>query len=107
MDPFRQALTERVRRDMAIVVDECRKRIDTLVSVILFGGFARDEGSALRVNGEVLPIGDYDLLAVTRDAVSPQTIDAVVENVSDRTYREAVGFESPGIAPRVGASLRF
>lgn len=29
-----------------------------------------------------------------------------IQNLTDRTYREAVGFESPGIAPRIGLSLR-
>jgi vitamin B12 transporter len=29
-----------------------------------------------------------------------------IQNLSDRTYREAVGFESPGIAPRIGLTLR-
>lgn len=29
-----------------------------------------------------------------------------IENITDRTHREAVGFESPGIAPRAGVTLR-
>ncbi len=84
MDSFREALTERVRRDMSIVADECRKRIDSLVSIILFGGFARGEGSALLEDGQVMPVGDYDLLAVTREPVASRTVTAVVEEVSRR-----------------------
>jgi outer membrane cobalamin receptor len=30
-----------------------------------------------------------------------------IENLTDRTYREAVGFEAPGIGPRVGVTLRL
>ncbi|MCA9505670.1 MAG: TonB-dependent receptor [Spirochaetaceae bacterium] len=30
-----------------------------------------------------------------------------IENLTNRTYREAIGFEAPGIAPRAGAALHF
>jgi outer membrane receptor protein involved in Fe transport len=30
-----------------------------------------------------------------------------IQNLTDRTYREAVGFEAPGIAPRVGLVWRI
>lgn len=42
------------------------KDLTDTVALVLMGGFSRGEGSVVKEAGRVVPLGDYDLLAITR-----------------------------------------
>jgi iron complex outermembrane receptor protein/vitamin B12 transporter len=67
------------------------------------------KASSFHTGPRQITLAGYERIDVRLDWQPRDWIELFVEieNLSDRTYREAVGFESPGISPRAGASLRF
>ena len=67
------------------------------------------KATSFRTRSSVSTLSGYERVDV-RAAWSPvDWIDLFVEieNLTDRTYRESIGFESPGIAPRAGVTFRM
>lgn len=66
------------------------------------------KASAAQIGGRIVTLHGYERLDL-RIGWTPREWLSVffeIENLTDRSYREAVGFESPGIAPRLGITLR-
>lgn len=66
------------------------------------------KASSFSTGGRVDTLAGYERIDV-RVLWSPREwldLFVEIENLTNRTYREAVGFESPGIAPRAGIVLR-
>ena len=66
------------------------------------------KASSFATGGDVTTLAGYERVDLRVTYLHENWLDVFVEieNLTDRTYREAVGFESPGIAPRVGVTLR-
>ena len=66
------------------------------------------KASSFDTGGRVVTLAGYERLdaRIAWDAKEWLEIFLEIENLTDRTPREAVGFESPGIAPRVGFVFR-
>jgi len=60
-------IEERIDHELGIVCQEILKEI-TPISIILFGGYGRGEGSAQIVDGQVILSKDYDTLLVVRNS---------------------------------------
>lgn len=54
-----------IGHQLAELTNRIVSEVRDLVALFLIGGYARGEGSALLENGKVIPLGDYDFLAVT------------------------------------------
>ena len=66
------------------------------------------KASAAGIGGRVVTLNGYERVDV-RVGWTPREWLSVffeIENLTNATPREAVGFEAPGIAPRVGMTLR-
>ena len=81
-----ERIDKKIDRDLSIVCEEILKVIKP-VSIILFGGFGRGEGSA-QVNGnEVVLSKDYDTLLVVKRRIQPSVIYQMSENIHRRLGR--------------------
>jgi len=60
-----ERIDNKIEQELQIVCEEILKVIKP-VSIILFGGFGRGEGSAQISNGEVVLSKDYDTLLVVK-----------------------------------------
>ena len=67
------------------------------------------KASSFQTGDRVLTLAGYERidLRVGWQARDGLELFFEIENLTDNTHREAVGFESPGIAPRVGLTLRL
>ncbi len=91
-------------RGFATAVARPFERIELTLRVL---GQSSVRASSFRTGGRVDRSGGYERidLRVAWRARDWLQLFAEVENLSDRTDREAVGFEAPGIAPRIGLTL--
>lgn len=84
---YTQAKDERIEnkidQELKIVCEEILKVIKP-ISIILFGGFGRGEGSADVHNGEVILSKDYDTLLVVKKKLPPSVIYRMSENIHKR-----------------------
>lgn len=66
------------------------------------------KASSFATGSRVTTLAGYERVDLRMTYLHENWLDIFVEieNLTDRTYREAVGFESPGIAPRAGVTLR-
>ena len=55
---------------------------DNLISIILFGGFGRGEGSVHAIGGKPVPYNDFDLYVITKEKLSDEELDRVSMNAS-------------------------
>ena len=67
---------EKVEEDLgiikAIIINELNP-----ISIILFGGFGRGEGSFEIIKGKVAPLNDYDMYVVTKKKISDEELERV------------------------------
>ncbi|MBY0400510.1 TonB-dependent receptor, partial [Myxococcota bacterium] len=77
---------------------------DFLVRVLAVGS---SKASAAAIGGRVITLAGYERvdLRATWTPLAGFDVYLEIENATHRTHREAVGFESPGIAPRIGVAL--
>ncbi|MAG02616.1 hypothetical protein CMI42_04725 [Candidatus Pacearchaeota archaeon] len=52
------------------------------ISIILFGGFGKGEGSVYFENGKPIPFNDFDLYVVTKEKLSDEDLDRISMNAS-------------------------
>lgn len=81
-----ERIDNKIEQELQIVCEEILKVIKP-VSIILFGGFGRGEGSAQISNGEVVLSKDYDTLLVVKKKLSPSVIYQMSENIHRRLGR--------------------
>ena len=77
---------------------------DFLLRVLAVGS---SKASAAAIGGRTITLAGYERVDA-RAAWTPIPgfdVFLEIENLTDNDHREAVGFESPGIAPRVGVAL--
>ncbi|MFO0688778.1 MAG: TonB-dependent receptor [Myxococcota bacterium] len=77
---------------------------DFLVRALAVGP---SKASAAAIGGRVVTLAGYERIDLRATWTPLPGLDVYfeIENATNRTRREAVGFESPGIAPRVGVAL--
>lgn len=74
-----------------------------LVSIILYGGFARGEGRIIEAPAGKIPYGDYDLMVVTRNSLPENFISRILE---EKIYKEVMFGTSIDITNETIATLR-
>lgn len=77
---------------------------DFLVRALAVGS---SKASAAAIGGRIVTLAGYERvdLRATWSPLAELDVYLEIENATNRTHREAVGFESPGIAPRIGLTL--
>ena len=63
-----------VEKDLSIIKKIILERINPL-SIILFGGFGRGEGSFEIINGKPNPLNDYDLYVITKNKIPDKILE--------------------------------
>lgn len=81
-----ERIEKKIDQDMQIICEEILKVIRP-VSIILFGGFGKGEGSAQVIGDEVVVSKDYDTLVVVTKRLSPAVIYQLTENIHQRLGR--------------------
>jgi iron complex outermembrane receptor protein/vitamin B12 transporter len=92
-------------RGYAALVARPHKSLEIDLRILAIGP---SKASSFQTGGRVDTLAGYERIDVRVAWSARKWLDLFVEieNLTDRTYREAVGFESPGIAPRAGIVLR-
>lgn len=75
-----ERIENKIEQELKIVCEEILKIIKP-VSIILFGGYGRGEGSAEIKDGEVILSKDYDTLVVVKRRLSPSVIYQITRNI--------------------------
>jgi len=81
-----ERIDNKIDQELSIVCEEILKVIKP-ISIILFGGFGRGEGSAQIKNGEIILSKDYDTLLVVKKKIPPSVIYQMSENIHKRLGR--------------------
>src|SRR3989338_10217150 len=55
---------------------------ERLIAIILFGGFAKGEGSIQIINNKAIPFNDFDFYVITKEKLSDETLDSISHNAS-------------------------
>ena len=84
---------EKVEKDLKIIKNILVEELKP-ISIILFGGFGRGEGSYETVGGSIIPLNDYDMYVVTKRKWGTSPVDGGNPVVSGKV---AKGF-TPGSA---------
>ena len=61
-------------KDIQLIISAIIKECPKLISIILYGGFGRDEGSIIEVGDSYIPYNDYDVLLVVNNKVPSKTV---------------------------------
>jgi len=78
-----ERVNSKIEQELKIVCEEILKVVKP-ISIILFGGFGRGEGSAQIVDGKIILSKDYDVLLVVKKRLPPSTIYQLSENIHRR-----------------------
>ena len=69
-------VNEAIQSDLDKITETILSQINP-VSIILFGGFGKGEGSVEVLNNSITPLNDYDLYVVTPGQIS----DSIMEKI--------------------------
>jgi len=84
-----ERIDNKIDEQLKVVCEEILK-ITQPVSIILFGGFGRGEGSAHIIDNKIIVSKDYDTLLVVKRRLSPSVIYKMSENI-----HKCLGLENP------------
>jgi len=82
---------KKVEQDLEIVSKIIIKNLNP-VSIILFGGFGKGEGSFEIKDKEVIPLNDYDLYVITNKRLDDDYLDRVALKCSEAIHRGGLDF---------------
>jgi predicted nucleotidyltransferase len=72
---------KKVEKDIKKIKEVLVKRFRP-ISIILFGGFGRGEGTFEIVNKKIVPLNDYDMYVVTKNKISDEELEKAGEECS-------------------------
>lgn len=73
---------EKIEHDLRLAVNIIRAELTGCCSLVLTGGFSRGEGGVLREGGKIIPINDYDIVAITNQELAPASLKSLREMVA-------------------------
>lgn len=86
---------KKVQQDLDVISKIIAKRLNPL-SIILFGGFGKGEGTFEIDKGRILPLNDYDLYVISEKKISDRILDEVGRECSKAIGRGGLEFvETP------------
>lgn len=75
---------EKIENDMKIIVEELRKRVPFVISIILTGGFSRGEGPVKKIKGKFYPYNDYDIQVISKEKLGKDKVDEIATEISKK-----------------------
>lgn len=93
----------KIREDLSVIVDRVTGAVDDVVAIVLLGGFARGEGTIVRVDDRVVAYNDYDLLVV-RSKAAGRRVASVLRALGERLAAE-LGIRFVELLPRASSDL--
>lgn len=93
-------------RGFATITLEPTERLELAVRALVVGS---SKASSYQTGDRVLTLAGYERIDARIGWIACEGVELFVEveNLTNATPREAVGFESPGVAPRAGVILRL
>ena len=73
-----------VQKHIAIIIEETKKVIPNVTSILAIGGLGRGEGSFLLKKDEVIPLNDYDIYLITKKRIPFDILKKISEECSKR-----------------------
>jgi hypothetical protein len=73
-----------VKKHMEILIEEVKKVIPDVVSIMVIGGLARGEGSFIVEGKNITPLNDYDVYLITKKKVDFDTLKIISERASKK-----------------------
>ena len=87
-------VNNKVQEHLDVVKEEILKAIPNTISIILYGGFGRGEGSVKVVGKDVMPANDYDIYVITKKRVDDEILDGIAKTVAKRLGKKGIEFHS-------------
>ena len=69
---------EMLMRSVGIILED----IPETISVVLYGGFGRGEGSVRIIKDRVFPANDFDLYIIVKSKIAPARLDATAQRAA-------------------------
>lgn len=79
---------EIIGRDLNLVVKTVLSHTKNLRSIMLAGGFGRDEGAVVSIHGEYTPINDYDIYLIGDHPLNKRKLDEIYNSCNKELKRE-------------------
>ncbi len=89
-----KAVDAKVQEKLDIVIDEIKKNIPDALSVIIYGGFGRGEGSVRLEKDDAVPANDFDMYVITQKKTADEILDGIAERSAKRMGRRGIDFHS-------------
>lgn len=81
-----------VDNDMKVIVEEIRKKIPEVLSIVLTGSFSRGEGPVKEIDGKYFPYNDYDISVITLKKFNKNKIDKISIELSKKLGYKGIGY---------------
>lgn len=76
-----------------IIVEEITKSIPETLSIILGGGFGKEEGSVEVIGDKIIPINDFDIFIITKKRVPDKLLNDIANKATERLDLKNKGLE--------------
>ncbi len=86
-------VNDQIQNIVDVMVDEVRKNVPGVLSIILGGGFGKGEGSVQIKEGKVIPVNDFDAYIITEGPVDDKLLNDVANKATARLTLENKGLE--------------
>ncbi|GBE20417.1 MAG TPA: hypothetical protein ENG87_05125 [Candidatus Pacearchaeota archaeon] len=81
---------KKIQKDMKIIINELKKSIPGILSIILTGGFSRGEGPIKKIGKEFHPYNDYDIQIISSKDVDKDKIDEISTKISKKIGHKGI-----------------
>lgn len=71
-----------IHKLITFTVEQIKKKIPDLISIILMGGFGRGEGIVQKIPGGFRPINDFDFYVITKNPHDDEFIETIARGIS-------------------------
>jgi hypothetical protein len=85
---YGEIVDKEVKKHMEIIIEEVKKIIPDVVSIMVIGGLARGEGSFIVEKKEITPLNDYDIYLITKKKIDFDTLKLISENASKKINKK-------------------
>ncbi len=86
---YGKKVDKEVEKHMKIIVEEIKKEVKDVVSVLAIGGLGRGEGSFLIEKGKVVPLNDYDIYLITKKLVNFEKLKKISEKATKKIKKDS------------------
>lgn len=74
----------RLQQDLELIIRSCLGEFKNIKSIILYGGYGREEGSWIQNKDKWSPYNDYDIVVITQKKISKKRIDQLKKELAKK-----------------------